>query len=83
MLIPSIMLGNMNIVEEAINRLPSHTDPAEAISALISLKSQFNIADSWCRENPTTLDFSFQMVNKLVQFRINKIYISKDLIPYS
>lgn len=42
---PDIMLGDMNVVEEAIDCLPAHTDNTETVGALLSLKTHLNLAD--------------------------------------
>ncbi|KAG6874777.1 hypothetical protein C0992_006584 [Termitomyces sp. T32_za158] len=47
MLEPNILLGDMNIVEEAIDRLPQHTDDTGAVNALASLKARLRLADGW------------------------------------
>lgn len=47
MLEPSIILEDMNIVEETIDRLPPHMDNAEAVTTLWSLKSHLKLADRW------------------------------------
>lgn len=83
MLKPSIVLGDMNIVKEALDRLPSHNNDTQAVNALTSLKLDLELADGWRRENPTILDFTFQMTNRPIQSRIDRIYVNKDLIPYS
>lgn len=83
MLEPSIILGDTNIVEEAIDCLPAHTDPPRSVNALLALKSCFDLADGWRRENPVTLDFTFQMQNRPIQSRIDRIYVKEDLIPFS
>lgn len=38
-----IILGNINIVKEAIDCLPAHKDIAKAIEALVNLKSRLGI----------------------------------------
>jgi hypothetical protein len=42
---PDIMLGDFNIVEDAIDRLPSHTDPQSVVTSLDSLRSKFRLQD--------------------------------------
>ena len=60
---PSILLGDLNMVEEAIDRIPAHPDPMEVTKALSALKSHLSLVDGWRRENQSTIDFSFHMTN--------------------
>ena len=53
------------------------------MDALQTLKTYFGVADGWRRENPTTVNFSFQMQNRPIQSRIDRIYIAENLIPFS
>lgn len=53
------MLEDMNIIEEAIDRLLAHIDLTEAMRALVALKAHLDIADEWCQEHSTTVDFSY------------------------
>lgn len=42
---PSILMGDMNMVEESVDRIPAHPDPAETTKALVALKSRLSLAD--------------------------------------
>ena len=44
---PYIMLGDTNIVEEAIDRLPAHMDPVGATRAMANLKAHLDLTDRW------------------------------------
>ncbi|KAK6974395.1 hypothetical protein R3P38DRAFT_3239460, partial [Favolaschia claudopus] len=44
---PDLMGGDTNIVEDAIDRLPAHTDPDQAVEALDDLKSYLGLVDGW------------------------------------
>lgn len=50
---PDIMLGDFNLVEDAIDRLPSHVDPAGAAHALDSFRSSLQLQDGWRVTHPT------------------------------
>lgn len=56
---PDIMLGDYNLVEESIDRLPAHTDNERAASSLADLKSFFHLCDGWRQQNPTDLAYTF------------------------
>lgn len=49
---PDIMLGDFNLVEDSIDRLPCHPDDASAVAALGELKSELGLVDGWRNANP-------------------------------
>lgn len=80
---PTFMLGDMNVVEDAVDRLPAHSDLNIATNALTNLKTYLNLIDGWRRQNPTGIEFSFFMANRPIQSRIDRIYIKQNLAQYS
>ena len=52
--IPDVMLGDFNVVEEAIDCLPPHQDNAQGVSKLVGFKSMHTLQDSWRHCNPTS-----------------------------
>ena len=44
---PDIMLGDFNIVEDAIDHLPSHPDPQYVVTSLDNLCSKLQLQDGW------------------------------------
>ena len=75
---PDIMLGDFNIVEEAIDWLPSHPDPLYAANALHKLKSTLEQVDSWCCTNtPPDHNFTFDQPSGGSQSRIDRIYMTE------
>ncbi|KNZ74498.1 hypothetical protein J132_06628 [Termitomyces sp. J132] len=77
---PCIILEDMNIVEEAIDRLPAYENLTGPTRALAALKSQLNLADGWRQENPITIKFLSQMINRPIQSRIDMLTKDKDLL---
>ncbi|KAK7034088.1 hypothetical protein R3P38DRAFT_2518924, partial [Favolaschia claudopus] len=59
---PDIFGGDMNVVEEAIDRLPSHKDSEEAVMELDLLKSHLGMIDGWRHTFPTTRDYTFNAI---------------------
>ncbi|KIJ48464.1 hypothetical protein M422DRAFT_247801 [Sphaerobolus stellatus SS14] len=47
-----MLLGDFNVVEDSIDRLPAHNDPQGPREALANFKSLFGLLDGWRRENP-------------------------------
>ncbi|KAF8209186.1 hypothetical protein K438DRAFT_1960920 [Mycena galopus ATCC 62051] len=50
--VPDTVLGDMNIVEDAIDRLPHHLDDEAAVSALANFKYLLGLKDGWRMMNP-------------------------------
>jgi hypothetical protein len=49
-----VMMGDFNLVEDPLDRLPTHSDASQATEALHDFKQYHLLADSWRRENPQT-----------------------------
>ena len=77
---PDIILGDFNIVEDSLDRLPCHTDNPQAVAALGNLKSNLNLIDGWRRTYPDQREYSHQQTSNASQGRIDRIYITNDLL---
>ena len=44
---PDILLGDFNVVEDTIDRLPSHNDNTNTREALFEFRSQLELIDGW------------------------------------
>ncbi|KAK0430264.1 Endonuclease/exonuclease/phosphatase [Armillaria borealis] len=77
--IPDFMLGDTNIVEEMIDRLPCHRDSTSATQALSELKSLLQLKDGWRETNPTSTAFTYMQLSTGSQSRIDRIYIANEL----
>ena len=80
---PDVMLGDFNLVEDSLDRLPCHQDDANAVAALGELKCNTNLIDGWRRTFPDKREYTHQHSPNASQGRINRIYISNDLLPPS
>jgi hypothetical protein len=70
-------------VEDALDRLPSHTDPPSAVSKLDSFRARLHLQDGWRTSNPTDRGFSFLQQSTGVQSRIDRIYASTEIINHA
>ena len=77
---PDIMLGDFNLVEDSLDRLPCHTDDANAVAALGELKSNLNLTDGWRNTHPDQREYTHQHAPNASQGRIDRIYITHDLL---
>ncbi|KAG1800545.1 hypothetical protein EV424DRAFT_1298107, partial [Suillus variegatus] len=82
---PDVMLGDFNIVEDALDRLPCRHDNEYATESLAHLKLSLDLRDGWRAENPNSLAFTFAQSHRQGgrQSRIDRIYISEDFMPFS
>ena len=78
---PDIMLGDFNLVEEALDRLPSHPDNQAAVHSLEQLKSLFHVQDGWRKAYPAPHKaFTYLQSNHNGSHsRIDRIYITDPL----
>ena len=67
--LPDIMLGDFNLVEESIDRLPVHRDAPNAIQSLVKFKERLNLFDGWRQNNPTKQSFTFRQPQGVTQAR--------------
>ncbi|KAJ8457104.1 hypothetical protein ONZ45_g18449 [Pleurotus djamor] len=82
---PDVILGDFNMVEEAIDRFPAHTDKEATTAALDDLKFYLNMKDGWRNTYPTTRAFTFFQDRKrddaeAVMSRIDRIYMKNDTL---
>ena len=77
---PDIMLGNFNLVEDSLDRLPCHSDNANTVMALGELKCNTDLVDGWRRTYPDRREYSHQHTPNASQGRIDGVYISNALL---
>ncbi|CAK5283637.1 unnamed protein product [Mycena citricolor] len=77
---PDTMIGDMNMVEGAIDRLPTHSDNNNTVNALDELKIRLRIIDGWRETYPETRDYTFRQPAALggSLSRIDRIYVKRD-----
>ncbi|KAF8196496.1 Endonuclease/exonuclease/phosphatase, partial [Pholiota molesta] len=84
--VPDILLGDFNMVEDAIDRLPSHRDSPQATNNLEIFKSHISVQDGWRHQNPTELAYTFTRPpghEAQSRSRIDRIYASSHIIKNS
>ena len=58
--IPDFTLGNFNVTEDAIDRMPPKLDDANAIEALRDFRHTWDISDTWRHWNPYEKAFTYR-----------------------
>ena len=72
---PDLMVGDFNMVEDSLDRLPSHSDQGGTTEALDDLKQLLEVEDGWRNTYLQTIAFTYLQSNGLKsQSRIDRIY---------
>ncbi|KAI0064248.1 DNase I-like protein, partial [Artomyces pyxidatus] len=72
------MLGDFNLVEDALDRAPLRDDDEDAVAALRNLRTELNLRDTWRHAYPDTRMFTFRSsaANNHAASRLDRIYIA-------
>ncbi len=74
-----MLLGDFNVVEDGMDRIPARQDPVQASEALRVLAEDLNVHDGWRAENPHTKAFTYLHKATGAQSRLDRIYVSGRL----
>ncbi|EPS96546.1 hypothetical protein FOMPIDRAFT_64154, partial [Fomitopsis schrenkii] len=80
---PDVMLGDFNLVEEAIDRLPMREGPEGPRTALSELHTLLGLHDGWRVTEPSTRDYTFPQRPSTTRSRIDRIYLGTELLSRS
>ncbi|KDQ32524.1 hypothetical protein PLEOSDRAFT_153793 [Pleurotus ostreatus PC15] len=82
---PDIMLGDFNMVEDAIDRNPTHGDSPQQTQELMELKSDLGLRDGWRQTYQDKRSFTFMqpVANGGAKSRIDRIYVTGELLAKS
>ncbi|KAI0656074.1 Endonuclease/exonuclease/phosphatase, partial [Cubamyces menziesii] len=72
-----ILLGDFNVTEDALDRLPARMDAPEPVEALQSLKSKLKVSDGWRHAHTGQVSFTYQHTNGTTQSRLDRIYATR------
>ena len=76
---PDIMLGDFNLVEDAIDRIPSNSDDPQSTELLREFKIKYRLTDGWRKANPEEKGYTWSRDSDGTQSRIDRIYIHENL----
>jgi exonuclease III len=79
----NVMLGDFNVVEDSLDRLPSHGDRAQSVNALRELKHSLGLIDGWRSLNRDTKAYTFTSESNGAHSRIDRIYATPDIVEGS
>ncbi|KAJ7018950.1 Endonuclease/exonuclease/phosphatase, partial [Mycena alexandri] len=74
--VPDGVGGDMNVVEDPIDRLPHHPDHAGAVEALTRFKKILELKDGWRMTNPDVKAYTYVHLATGSHSRLDQIYVS-------
>ncbi|KAF6742540.1 Endonuclease/exonuclease/phosphatase, partial [Ephemerocybe angulata] len=79
-----VLLGDLNMVESGLDRLPARADNAEVVDSFMSMALSQHVHDGWRLANPSRLDYTFRSAPRAdghtSHSRIDRIYVTETLI---
>ncbi|KAA1476633.1 DNase I-like protein, partial [Dentipellis sp. KUC8613] len=78
---PDFVLGDFNLVEDAIDRAPTHTDATPATDTLRDARIRLGIQDTWRHTYPDTKLFTYTSNHNhhFAQSRLDRIYTARPI----
>ena len=75
---PEVVLGDFNLVEEALDRILSKSDDPHATEKLKEFRVRHNLVDGWRKANPEEKGYSWMRDSDRTQSRIDRIYVHES-----
>ena len=76
---PDVMLGDFNIVEDALDRIPCSPGDPQSTERLRSIRNEFNLIDGWRVANPEGKGYTWMRESDRYQSRLDRIYIRQEM----
>jgi exonuclease III len=77
---PDLMLGDFNMVEEAIDCLLMHNDHKNTVNALAAINDKYRLLDGWRAMYPATKNYTFMQSSTNSRSQIDRIYVTKAIL---
>ena len=80
---PNFLLGDFNVTEDLIDRMPARLDDVNAIEALRDTRLGWSISDTWRMTYPDNLEYTYRAntANGEIKSRLDRIYVARHLEP--
>ncbi|KAI0326747.1 DNase I-like protein [Cubamyces sp. BRFM 1775] len=78
---PDFLLGDFNVVESALDRMPARADPPHATEPLVEMIVHFGLVDSWRASHPDEKLYTYRQAGMVRQSRLDRIYAKKRVLP--
>ncbi|KAF5334198.1 hypothetical protein D9611_014502 [Ephemerocybe angulata] len=79
-----VLLGDLNMVDSGLDRLPARADPAAVVDSFLSMTLSQHMHDGWRLANPSKLDYTFRTNPRddgsTSHSRIDRIYVKEELV---
>jgi exonuclease III len=75
---PDIILGDFNMVKDAVDRIPAHEDSVQTVAEWRKLKGLLKIVDGWRETFPDRVEFTYPQ-KETVHLKIDRIYLTEEL----
>ncbi|KAI0037841.1 DNase I-like protein, partial [Auriscalpium vulgare] len=76
-------MGDMNLVEDALDRAPQHADDETAVEALREFRYKYGLRDAWREAFPRTRAFTYRHNRGMIKSRLDRIYVADKHIPHT
>lgn len=77
--IPDIMLGDFNLVEDSLDRLPCRDDSPNAVESLRSFRANLELIDGWRDTFPDERAYTHTQKPANTKARLDRIYVSNEI----
>lgn len=77
---PDVVLGDFNLVEDAIDRVPVHADSPGAVEELTAFKNRLLLYDGWRNTFPDRRGYTLLHKSTGSQSRIDRIYCTSRIL---
>ena len=78
------MIDDLNMVEDATNRLPPHPNAPHTVKAFHNLKNKLGLTDGWqCKHPYPDHGFTFEQPSGSSRSLIDRIYVTEDLLIHT
>ena len=80
---PDFLLGDFNVMEDPIDRVPANPDDQAAVAALRELRLAWHLEDAWRHLHPQTCAYTYRATanGQQIMSRLDRIYIARHLRP--
>ena len=80
---PNFLLGDFNVTEDLIDRMPARLNDVNTIEALRDTCLDWSISNTWWMTFPDNLEYTYRAntANGKIKSRLNRIYVARHLEP--
>jgi ribonuclease HI/exonuclease III len=75
---PDVVMGDFNLVEDALDRIPSKPDDQRATEKLREFRARYGLVDGWRKANPEEKGYSWARESDGTQSRLDRIYVHRS-----